>query len=98
VAVELDFRAPLWRWEGGKSAWFFITLPKEATAEIQKDGGHKLKPFGSVRVTARIGSTRWQTSLFPAPQLNSYLLPVKATVREKEQLREGDEVEVLLIP
>ena len=51
--------------------------------------------FGSLRVTATMGQTAWQTSVFPSRE-NGWMLPVKAAVRKAEGLDEGDEVELLL--
>ncbi|MCL1595275.1 MAG: DUF1905 domain-containing protein [Actinomycetia bacterium] len=46
--------------------------------------------FGSVRVRVRIGDTAWGTSLFPDTKARSYVLPVKRSVREREDLGIGD--------
>jgi hypothetical protein len=51
--------------------------------------------FGSLRVTARIGETSWQTSVFPSRE-TGWMLPVKAAVRKAEGLAEGDEVVLTL--
>lgn len=51
--------------------------------------------FGSLRVTATIGTTSWQTSVFPARE-TGWMLPVKAAVRKAEDLAEGDEVSLSL--
>jgi len=51
--------------------------------------------FGSLRVTATIGQTSWQTSVFPSRE-TGWMLPVKAAVRKAEGLDEGDEVELRL--
>jgi hypothetical protein len=56
------------------------------------DAGPRRTGFGSLRVTARIGGTAWETSIFPAAGLKSYLLPVKAAVRKAERLTEGKTV------
>jgi hypothetical protein len=47
-----------------------------------------------IPVTARIGATRWSTSLFPKD--GRYLVPVKAGVRKAEGLDVGDVVAVRL--
>jgi hypothetical protein len=51
--------------------------------------------FGSLRVTARIGETSWQTSVFPTRE-TGWMLPVKAAVRKAEGIVEGDEVVLTL--
>ena len=50
--------------------------------------------WGTIPVTARIGSTTWKTSLFPKD--GRYLVPLKAAVRRAEELAEGDEVGIVL--
>jgi hypothetical protein len=52
----------------------------------------KRRGFGSVKVTAHIGGSRWQTSLFPQ-KTGGWFLPVKKPVRLAEKLDFGDEVE-----
>ena len=51
----------------------------------------KRRGFGSVKVTATIGGSRWQTSLFPQ-KTGGWFLPVKKTVRLAEGLDFGVEV------
>ncbi len=46
--------------------------------------------WGCIPVTASVGATRWQTSLFPKD--GRYLVPVKAWVRKAEDLELGDTV------
>jgi hypothetical protein len=48
-----------------------------------------------IPVTARIGRTRWTTSLWPKGE--RYIVPVKAEVRRAEGLLVGDTVTVRLV-
>jgi len=52
----------------------------------------KRRGFGSVKVTARIGDSRWQTSLFPQ-KTGGWFLPVKKPIRLAEGLDFGDDIE-----
>jgi len=52
----------------------------------------KRRGFGSVKVTAQIGGSRWQTSLFPQKS-GGWFLPVKKPVRLAEGLDFGDAIE-----
>lgn len=92
--MELQFDAELWEYPG-EAAWHFVTLPPELADDVRE-----LVPpgpgFGSVRVTATIGDTRWQTSLFPDSKTGSYVLPVKKQVRAANGLVAGDRVAVRL--
>lgn len=48
--------------------------------------------FGSVKVTAQVGASRWQTSLFPQ-KTGGWFLPVKKPVRLAEAIDFGDAIE-----
>jgi len=87
-----EFSGALWEY-GGENTWVFITLPAEHSDEIA-DLVPRRPGFGSVRVQVRIGDTEWATSLFPDKSLSSYVLPVKRSVREREQLAPGDVADV----
>jgi hypothetical protein len=45
-------------------------------------------------VLGRIGNTSWKTSLFP--KNDSYIVPLKDTVRRAENIDEGDRVKIWL--
>jgi len=79
----------------------WVALTGEAAEAV---AGHELarrlelgkrRGFGSVKVTAQIGDTRWQTSLFPQKS-GGWFLPVKKPVRLAEGLDFGAEIEGLL--
>lgn len=93
---ECHFTGSIWKHDGD-AAWWFITLPHEDSADIQQWAADKKSAWGSIKVTATIGTTSWQTSLFPDSKVGGYLLPVKAAVRKKEQLEANrDAIEVHL--
>jgi hypothetical protein len=95
--LELNYRfaAALWEHHMGDAPWVFLTLPADDADEISELVPQK-RGFGSVRVTARIGTTEWSTSIFPDKARGSYVLPVKKAVRQREQVDHGDTVEVSL--
>jgi hypothetical protein len=90
---------PLWRWTSkstdAPAAWFFITIDGDAASRIKSSLARR-NGFGSIKVSAQIGATDFQTSLFPAKDVQGYLLPVKAAVRKAERLGEGTIVELTL--
>ncbi|WP_066765517.1 MULTISPECIES: DUF1905 domain-containing protein [Sphingobium] len=94
--------APLWRWSGSSGGnWFFITIDGEAgemlsaTRLMRRLETGTVRGFGSMRVFARIGESRWSTSVFPQKE-GGWLLPVKASIRCAEEIGEGDRVELAL--
>ena len=90
--LAYSFSSILWE-AGGENTWVFVSLPSDPSDEIA-DLVPKRPGFGSVRVKARIGETEWATSLFPDSKLGAYVLPVKRSVRDREQLSIGDMAEV----
>lgn len=94
----------LWRWTGGANngTWHFLTIDGETgealsgTALIRRLEGNA-RGFGSLKVEARIGESRFATSVFPSKAGGGWLLPVKAAVRKAEGVGAGDVVEVSLV-
>ncbi len=91
--MELSFAGELWFWRG-PSPFHFVTVPPEESAEIHDVARLLTYGWGVIPVVARIGGTRWSTSLFP--KNDAYLVPVKASVRSAEGLQLGDHVHVIL--
>lgn len=73
----------------GPSAWRFLGLPKDIATEIRELYGKRSRAWGSIPVTVTLGTTTWDTSLFPDKRSGTYLLPLKAEVRRKEDVTDG---------
>jgi hypothetical protein len=82
----------LFRWQG-KAAWHFIRLVGNTSQELSAKG-HK-RGWGSIKVAAEINGVRWETSVFPDKD-GSYLLPIKASVRNQAGLQEGDAPQLVI--
>ena len=85
--------APLRLWSGG--SWHFITIPAEDAVEVRAHSLMNRGGFGSVKVEATINDVTWRTSVFPQKS-GGYLLPVKAEVRRRADIANGDQVTVQL--
>lgn len=89
---KYTIKSKVWLYSG-QAAWHFIGIPKKESEEIKK--AQKVKVgFGSVPVIVMIGKTRWKTSIFPDKRSGTYLLPIKAEVRKKENIMSEDIVSV----
>ncbi len=88
------FTADLWL-ANDDAPWHFVTLPHDLADHIAEATPSK-PGFGSVRVEATIGGTTWTTSLFPDNKAQSYVLPIKKDVRQREQITAGDAVDVTI--
>ena len=97
----VTFTAELWRWTAREEsadagAWSFVTLPLDLAEEVRERAGEP-RGFGSVRVRVRVGTTTWDTSVFPDAASGSYVLPVKKSVRSAAGVTEGDLLTVTLL-
>ncbi len=91
----MTFSAELWLYPG-KGGWHFVTLPIEIADEIRARTAAQRRGFGSARVKVTLGTSSWETSVFPDTKSSSYVLPVKAEVRRREGVDDGDTVTVAL--
>jgi len=96
---QWTFTGPIWIWKGNNAqgkpsptSWHFLTITGDVAGAIRAAAPGRSAAWGSVYVKARIGTTDWETSLFPSKNVQGYLLPIKAAIRKKERLAEGDVV------
>jgi hypothetical protein len=95
--VEHVFRARVWEHSpDAPGSWHFLTVPAELSDDLVLEAGPRAG-FGSIRVEVTIGSTAWQTSVFPDAASGGFVLPVKKQVRDAEGLVAGSGCEVTLV-
>ena len=93
----LVFEAELWNWDAHRvDAWTFVSLPTEASDQIRDLVDVPAPGFGSLPVQVTIGASTWTTSVFPGGADGRYVLPVKRSVRQAEQLDTGDTAKVTM--
>ncbi len=95
MSHQYKFQAKVWLYQG-MAAWHFVTLPKELSAELKENFGDIARGWGSLPVDVKLGNTNWKTSIFPDKKIGAYILPLKLEVRKKEQVKEGDEITLIL--
>ncbi len=89
----IEFTGKIWFWRG-PAPWFFVTIPAKQSHDIKEISRLVTYGWGVIPVHVRIGETEWTTSLFPKD--GRYLVPIKASVREVENLEVGDKVTIRL--
>lgn len=101
-AETVAFTAPLLVWRTEKYGDMgYVSIAGEAAEAIaayelvrRLEIGRR-RGFGSVKVEARVGESRWTTSVFPQKD-GGWFLPVKKAICRAGDLAAGDEVEVRL--
>ena len=92
--MELTFSGEVWWWKG-PAPWHYVTVPGDQSAAIADASSIVSYGWGCIPVTARIGDTQWETSLFPKD--GGYVVPLKTVVRRAEDVGLGDEVTLTLV-
>ncbi len=91
--MNIEFNGNIWYWRG-PAPWYFVTIPELQSLDLKAISGFVTYGWGVIPVNVRIGKTEWKTSLFPKD--GRYIVPIRASVREAENLDIGDEVTVRL--
>lgn len=90
-----SLKSKVWLYPG-MAGWQFVTIPKKQSKVINETYGEMKRGWGSLPVAVTIGATKWKTSIFPDKKIGAYLLPLKAEVRKKENIKVGDELTLVL--
>jgi len=91
--VIIEFNGKIWFWKG-PAPWYFVTVPAKQSHDLKAISGFVTYGWGVIPVHVQIGKTEWTTSLFPKD--GRYLVPIKASVRKAENLKEGDKATIRL--
>jgi len=95
MGIKYEFKATPWQY-AGPGGWHFVSLPKKLANEIRNALRSEEEGWGRLKAKARIGNTEWKTAIWFDTKLNTYLLPLKAEVRKKQNLTIDKEVETIL--
>ncbi len=87
--MDLQFSGEVWYWRG-PSPFHFVTVPDAESDQLSAAASLVTYGWGMIPVQARLGTTRWTTSLFPKD--GGYVVPLKDAVRRAEQVEVGDVV------
>ena len=90
-SMKLKFRTEVIVWPG-EAPWHLTHLPKLRSQELRKKFRSKQRGWNSLPVEVTLGKTVWRTSIFFDKKSESYILPLKAEVRKKEGVYQGDKI------
>lgn len=89
----LEFSGEVIEWRG-PAPFLFVPVPPDLSAEIKDISAHITYGWGVIPARVTIGSTEFETSLFPRQGI--YLVPVKVVVQRAENIGLGDAVNIHL--
>ena len=76
--------------------WYFVSLPKVMAKEIRENLKWMEEGWGRFKASAKIGNSEWKTAIWFDTKQNTYLLPLKAEIRKKENLKIDQKVKVIV--
>ena len=93
--ITYKFSGKIWK-RGTTGGWHFISLPISITTEIRTQNQWMEEGWGRLKTTAKIQDLEWVTAIWYDTKHATYLLPVKASVRQKLKLQIDDNIKVSL--
>lgn len=91
--MRLKFQGEIFYWRG-PAPYLYVAVPDGPSREIKAISAAVTYGWGVIPVRARLGKTEWKTSLFPKD--GRYLVPIKKSVQQAEQVDVGDSVVIQL--
>ena len=97
--VKYEFSAKTYQCSASAEmcGWTFVSLPKELSAEIRENFKYLEEGWGRMKVTAKLGSSEWQTSIWFDTKQDAYLLPLKSKIRKQENVALDEDVQVVVM-
>lgn len=93
--LEYEFSAMVWKYEG-PNGWYFASVPQDQSKEIRKLHQDSEEGWGRLKSEIKINESMWKTSIWFDTKHDCFLVPIKASVRKKEGITDGSEVQVIL--
>lgn len=96
IGINYEFSATVYHYSSSPemTGWTMVSLPKKLAAAIRKDFQDREEGWGRMKINAKIGKSQWQTAIWFDTKQDTYLLPLKAAIRKKEAITEGQLVHV----
>ena len=94
--IKYEFSEKVWQ-HSSLGGWYFISLPKEMSKEIRNMLRSEEEGWGRLKAVARIGKTEWKTAIWFDSKNETYLLPLKAEIRRKENIEVEKQIDVAIL-
>lgn len=94
--IKYNFKSVLWR-RNGAGGWYFLSVPAEISKEIREHLGWQEKGWGRMKALASLAMVEWETAIWYDSKQQTYLLPVKASIRNQLKLMAGNLLELQIL-
>lgn len=93
---EFEIHDDLTMWKERRDTWMQVKVAEKHAQRVQRAFEAQPRGFRSVPVMASIADDEWRTALFRYRD-GSWVLPLKAVLRRRHDLHEGDVVRVHVV-
>jgi hypothetical protein len=93
--IKYEFSSKVWQYSG-PNGWYFISLPVDISLEIRENLKWQEEGWGRMKATAEIGKSKWPTAIWFDKKQNTYLLPIKEAIRNKEAIEKDQIIQTII--
>lgn len=93
--IKYEFSSEIWQY-AGPNGWYFVSLPADLASEIWENLRWQQEGWGRMKATAEIGKSQWETAIWYDKKRKTYLLPIKAEIRIKENLEKDKKIKATI--
>ncbi|MFM2228434.1 MAG: hypothetical protein RL664_1777 [Bacteroidota bacterium] len=93
--IKYEFTAKTWQ-HSAPNGWHFVSLPTEMSNEIRDNLKWQEEGWGRLKANAQIGNSTWKTAIWFDTKQRTYLLPLKAAIRKKENIASDKEITTIV--
>ncbi|WP_288956597.1 DUF1905 domain-containing protein [uncultured Polaribacter sp.] len=94
--IKFTFTSKMWQ-DNEPFGWFFVSMTKEMSSEIRQYFKNQEEGWGRMKVVAIVKEIEWKTSIWFDTKRNIYLLPIKAEIRKKANLKVDSEFNISIL-
>ncbi len=94
--IKYNFSGKIWK-HNANGGWIFVSLPIGVTKEIRENLRWQEEGWGRMKATAVVNGMKWDTPIWFDKKHGTYLLPLKADIRKKADLKLGDTITLAVL-
>ena len=98
LEIKYEFTAKAYHYSTSADmvGWTIVSLPKEISIEIRGNFKRLEEGWGRMKVTAKTGMSEWETAIWFDTKQDTYLLPLKAEIRKRENIILYKDIEIII--
>lgn len=93
--IKYEYQTEMWK-HNASGGWHFTALPQNLSKEIRENLKWQEEGWGRMKASAQIGELMWETAIWFDTKMGTYILPIKAGIRKKGNLKINETIEMIL--